>query len=609
MLLAAVKPAGGAAIGQIVIATTFATVVTGALLWLCDGHRKGSNPLLGRWAAFAHRVSGLPGWAALPMGVSAASLHIALLGMYWDISLHIDQGRDPGPLANPAHYLILFGLFGIFAAGVLAITLPGADDTPGPAPLQILRGWKAPVGGVLMTACGGFALIGFPLDDLWHRMFGQDVTLWGPTHLMLIGGAGMSLIGMAVLLGEAMWSRRQEPRDEGVHRAASRILAFRRVGLMGGLLIGLSTFQGEFDFGVPQFRMVFHPMLIAWAGAFALVGGRLFIGRGGAIGAALFFLAIRGGISLIVGPVFGETTPAMALYVPEALLVELAALVVGRRLLPLALVSGVLVGTLGILAEDAWTHLVFRLPWTSNIFPEAFVVGVAAGIAGALMGALLGTGLRGELPRPSLARPMAAVGFVVLAACVTDGLILHTPTGVRAQMTTRPAGPGMADVRVRITPDVGRGSAWTTATAWQDGGLVVDRLKSLGGGVYATTEPIPVHGDWKALIRVHYGRALIGAPIYLPDDPAIPVKGVPAKAQMARPFERDKKILQREQKQGVPMWLSTLAPLVVLALYLAFAAALAWGVARTGRTEDREPPVSRSRRFVARPRAATPQPS
>ena len=51
--------------------------------------------------------------------------------MYWDISLHIDDGRDAGPLANPAHYLILAGLFGVFAAGVLAMALP--RETPGPA--------------------------------------------------------------------------------------------------------------------------------------------------------------------------------------------------------------------------------------------------------------------------------------------------------------------------------------------------------------------------------------------------------------------------------------------------------------------------------------------
>ena len=39
-----------------------------------------------------------------------------------------------------------------------------------------------------------FALAGFPLDDIWHRLFGQDVTLWGPTHLMLIGGASLATL-------------------------------------------------------------------------------------------------------------------------------------------------------------------------------------------------------------------------------------------------------------------------------------------------------------------------------------------------------------------------------------------------------------------------------
>ena len=50
--------------------------------------------------------------------------------------------------------------------------------------------------------------MGFPLDDIWHRIFGQDVTLWGPTHLMLIGGASMTLVGMAVLLVEGLRAER-----------------------------------------------------------------------------------------------------------------------------------------------------------------------------------------------------------------------------------------------------------------------------------------------------------------------------------------------------------------------------------------------------------------
>ena len=50
-----------------------------------------------------------------------------------------------------------------------------------------------------MAGCGLYAMIGFPLDDIWHRIFGQDVTLWGPTHLMMIGGAGLSLFAVLML--------------------------------------------------------------------------------------------------------------------------------------------------------------------------------------------------------------------------------------------------------------------------------------------------------------------------------------------------------------------------------------------------------------------------
>ena len=182
--------------------------------------------------------------------------------MYWDISLHIDQGRDPGPLANPAHYLILFGLFGIFAAGFLAMAIP--KEKPCPTAIRLYEGWDAPLGALLMAAAGGFALIGFPLDDMWHRLFGQDVTLWGPTHLMLIGGASISLIGQAILLAEGTRSR-PGGRERGVPLRP-------RARSAGGFLIGLSTFQAEFDFGVPQFDFLFQPMLIALA---AGIGARL----------------------------------------------------------------------------------------------------------------------------------------------------------------------------------------------------------------------------------------------------------------------------------------------------------------------------------------------
>src|SRR3954470_930446 len=233
-IAAAAAPAGGSPVEQVVIATAGATVVIG-LLALVGARRRAGRSFT--WLDRAERLAsagagGVPGWAALPVVVATVSLLMAIFGLQWDVALHADQGRDAGPLANPSHYFLLAGLLGIFAAGWLAVVLPG-EERPGPAAVRIAPGWYAPVGGLAMMGTAGFALIGFPLDDLWHRLFGQDVTLWGPTHLMLIGGAGMTLIGQAVLVAEGLAGR---PRGRG---SASATIRVRRVALMGGLLIGL----------------------------------------------------------------------------------------------------------------------------------------------------------------------------------------------------------------------------------------------------------------------------------------------------------------------------------------------------------------------------------
>ena len=63
------------------------------------------------------------------------------------------------------------------------------------------------------------------------------------------------------LIGQADPARRGHARARaGAHRAAARPRRSLRAACaasasMGGLLIGLSTFQAEFDFGVPQFRL------------------------------------------------------------------------------------------------------------------------------------------------------------------------------------------------------------------------------------------------------------------------------------------------------------------------------------------------------------------
>ncbi|MGI8537746.1 MAG: hypothetical protein ACR2K2_14975 [Mycobacteriales bacterium] len=78
---------------------------------------------------------------------------------------------------------------------------------------------------------------------------------------MLITGAGLSLVGLLVLEQEGHATQRPGP---GASLLLSRLL---RVFAFGGLLIGLSVFQAEYDFGIPQFRLALHPMMVAGAAA------------------------------------------------------------------------------------------------------------------------------------------------------------------------------------------------------------------------------------------------------------------------------------------------------------------------------------------------------
>jgi hypothetical protein len=586
------KPAGGAALDQIVIASGGAALLTAVVLVLGWGHRTGRITLLTRLAALAERGPGrgLPGWAALPATVSLLSLLTALLGMYWDISLHISHGRDEGPLANIAHYPILIGLFGIFTAGVLAMALP-KGERPGPAAVRITRDWYAPAGGVLLAGAGFYALLGFPLDDVWHRIFGQDVTLWGPTHLMLIGGAGLSLIAMMILEREGRHAWQGPARD----RPGAAVTYVRRGMHAGGLLIGLSVFQAEYDFGVPQFRLVHQPLLIALAAGCALVAARLWVGRGGAVFAVAFYMLIRGGVSLVVGPeVIGELWASVPLYFAEALCVEIAALALARRPLALGAVSGALIGTAGFGAEYAWSQAAFRLPWTGDILVEGMLMAVAGGVAGGLCGALLAEGLQSRLPRPAVSRTAFAVAIAAVAAAVANGLVIDVPQDVRATvaLTGVQGDAAHRTAHAQITFDRAPDDpAWVAITGWQGKGLHVQALIKERDGVYRTSAPMPLHGEWKTLIRLHDGRSLAGVPIYMPADPAIGAPELAAPADFTRQVQSEKLILQRELKSDVPGWLWLASSSVVLFCTLALVLALGWGTSRISRLLIRQTPA------------------
>ena len=588
-------PAGGAATSDVIYATAGAMVVSVLLLGPILLYKLGRLPALGRLADLDERATKLPGWAALPGSFLAIALLVAVFGMYWDISLHIDQGRDPGPLANPAHYFILAGLFGVLTAGVLALALP---NSPTRTSYKLAPGWYAPVGALMIAICGASSLLAFPLDDIWHRIFGQDVTLWGPTHLMLIGGASLSVLGA--------WALHAEGDEE--RRAAGRPLPIwtrlREVVLAGAFLVALSTFQAEFDFGVPQFALALHPTLIMLAAGIGLVTARIRIGPGGAIGALVSYVAIRGTLTVLVGPLFGEITPHFPPYVVEALLVEGVALLCLRgspaaeRPISFGAICGVAIGTLGLTAEWLWSHVWVVNPWPASLFPEGAVTGLIAAVAGAVIGGYIGRALtpgverRERVPRRSLAvAGVAAVGAIAFLIPVNAG------PGVRARFDLNVR--NTSDGRVATgtfqldPPDAAKDAYWFNVTSWQgkDGPAHIDTPEEIGPGRYRITNPIHVDGTWKTTLRLHKGRELAGLPIFLPADPAIPVSEVPVQPQMTRSFVLDHKNLQREQKPDVPGWLTLVAYLGVGAISLSLIFVVGWGLSRLEQRGGAPPPA------------------
>jgi len=600
------EPAGGAAIGEAIGATAGALVATALVAYLIVGHRNGKLKVLDRFGSWAERHTGLPAWASVPSMLLGISLLTAVLGMYWDISLHIDNGRDAGPLANPAHYLILIGLYGVLVAGVMSMALAGTER-PAKTAVHVGGDWWAPVGGLMMAACGAFALAGFPLDDMWHRLFGQDVTLWGPTHLMLIGGASLATLGGMVLMGEAITTIGRDPEREGT----PWVYHVRRALLVGGFLVALSTFQAEFDFGVPQFRDVYQPILIMLAAGIGLVTCRLYLGRGGAFLAVGGYLVIRGFLALMVGGFWGQTTPHFPLYIVEALLVEAVfARAGGRSPVVNGAIAGVLIGTIGLAAEWAWSHIWMPIPWNDSLLPEAVIAGLITAVAAGAVGGFIGGSLVGKsgalIGREdgrrlvSADRRAALVCGLALIAVIGWALPMSESGPERAQVTLKDIDGGKertVAATIRLDPrDSVKDPEFMNVTGWQGGGSVVDPLEKVGPGVYRTTKPIPVYGGWKSTLRIQQGDALISMPLFMPKDEAIPAPEVPAKASFTRDFQSDKSVLQREAKQGVSPALTLIAYLTVLAIALSLIAMISWSLLRVDRGEGRSPRAGRTRR-------------
>ncbi len=586
-------PAGGAQFGQIVIAGLMFTAVFLPLGVFVLRERAGKRTVFGRVADWMGGFSGLPRWAALPMVVAFLSGMSALIGVYWDVPIHMELGRDEGPLANPSHYPIYFGLMGIFAAGVLSATL-ATKDLP-KRTFKIGPHWRAPMGSIQMMATGLVGIAGFPLDDVWHRLFGQDVTEWGPTHVLMIGGGVCVVLGLQLLLGEA----RQVGATGPIVRLLGPVLA-------GAWMMGASAFLMEFDLGVPQFPMLSQVVLVGLIGAWTLTYGRLSWGPGGALIVVAVFLVSRASFTVI--PLFADLHVASLLpYLAEAVIIEVVALAMrNRQGYAFAVVAGLLVGTAGMLAEAAFTRWLMPNPWPAAHLPLFVLFGTGAALAGAFIGVWQYQRVEETATLEPASGPRHVIGLVGALGAVALMSSVAVPgdpePGFTADVRLTEAAAGLpisdphgggtprwVDATVTISrPDLADDAVWLNGFSWQGGDFFTAPLEKIGDGVYRTAQPLPVFGQWKTGIRVHVPNRTMGlAPIYAPADPAANAPAIDA-ASGPREFMSEIEFLQRERKSETPAVLWTVAYVTVGLIFAAMWALFAWLYAAAATARRRE---------------------
>jgi len=552
-------------------------VVVAVLWWLGGASDQDRFPLgiLQRTGRGLTRITGIPGWAAIAVGQSLFALLVAGVGFYSDVAWHIALGRDEELFTAP-HTGILLGLVGIVSGavfGTVVATLDGWD-----------RGWRVaglrvPWSMLPLGALGVGAVSGFPMDEVWHAAFGVDVTMWSPTHMLMILGASFTgLAGWLVLA------------DAGVRPGDSRWSRLLH-GLAAWLTLqGLVASQGEFSFGVPQFALVFQPMLISMAAGLGLVAIRIVLGPGRALLIAVIYTVTQ---FAQLGPSGGPVdTRHGATFVMSALVVEAAARWLGvEQRLRFAVASGLGIGTVGLAGEWAWNAGAHQ-PWTASLLPYA----VATSVVGAVGCGILGVAFAGAFPWTRSVRNLTPVVVgvgLVLAVAPVLWFLPRDVAAVRADITLERVGVTAfgadevpaegAVVTVELSPaDAAEDAHWFQASSWQGGGLVLADMEEVEPGVYRSDAPVPIEGLWKTIVRLHRGgNELMAVSIWFPEDVAIDEPEIPA-VDRSIDFAAETQYLLRETEEGDTPWLPPIVHGYLALTALAWFVAFAVGVRRIG---------------------------
>ncbi len=229
----------------------------------------------------------------------------AEVGLAWDRNWHDYLGCNGFWI--PPHLVSYSGIGGTGVVALMMVLIEtvryrrGRAGVNDDSTVRVLRFFFAPLGFVIIGFGTLIDLAAAPLDNYWHTLYGIDVTLWAPFHLMGMAGSILAGIGLLyALASEAAIERQLEGGSRqllGLCGPQWAALVFLAV-LMELAFIGLTAFKPVL---VGPVAVITYPLgLVLVAGICLVSAVQLTRKAGAALLVALFLCVLSWMIQLFV---------------------------------------------------------------------------------------------------------------------------------------------------------------------------------------------------------------------------------------------------------------------------------------------------------------------
>jgi hypothetical protein len=232
---------------------------------------------------------------------------IFLEGTSWDIQWHSYIGRDRTLI--PPHLMMLSGVALSGISGLLTVLIESVwarrNTSLARYGVSFAQLFSGPLGAYVVGFTALTAAVAFPLDAYWHALYGIDVAIWAPFHVMFVASMGLVALGVAYMLSSAAHlAGRSGEAGNGTQRAATLgvVLALATVlSLFTLLLFDALSSDHIIDLGFMSISV--FPLLSGLLVAFTLVAAAYAIPwRWAATSVSACYLLLAGIMAAFVQP-------------------------------------------------------------------------------------------------------------------------------------------------------------------------------------------------------------------------------------------------------------------------------------------------------------------